>query len=205
MKILTSLTKEALKRAYRDKSNGRMGRPNIYEPNTSSMIDGLIKKYNLPVEEGISSWYDIRNMLFNLYIEEYNSGKPKDELIPFDYYASIAQRFAVPTLYDLAGALEHPSIKDVYNFKAKGGDELITSKFRRLLSTASQSSIQTYLKKLRIDFSNARFLSIDLDLVATGDKQTTVFYMVYSYLLTKDSVYQKSVYQHTQIIVVGIT
>ena len=180
-----SLTKEALKRAYRDKSNGRMGRPNIYEPNTSSMIDGLIKKYNLPVEEGISSWYDIRNMLFNLYIEEYNSGKPKDELIPFDYYASIAQRFAVPTLYDLAGALEHPSIKDVYNFKAKGGDELITSKFRRLLSTASQSYPNLF-EKTAIDFSNARFLSIDLDLVATGDKQTTVFYMVYSYLLTKD-------------------
>ena len=152
-----SLTKEALKRAYRDKSNGRMGRPRIYEPNTSNVIDNLIEKYNLPIEEGISSWYDIRNMFFNLYIEEYNSGKPKDELIPFDYYASIAQRFAVPTLYDLAGALEHPSIKDVYNFKATA-----------------------------IDFSNARFLSIDLDLVATGDKQTTVFYMVYSYLLTKD-------------------
>ena len=180
-----SLTKEALKRAYRDKSNGRMGRPRIYEPNTSNIIDNLIEKYNLPIEIGITSWYDIRNMFFNLYIEEYNSSKPKEELIPFDYYAAIAQRFAVPRLFDLTEALEHPSIKDVYKFNAQKSNEPITDKYRRLLATAAQS-YQNLFDVTRIDFSNARFLSIDLDLVATGNRQTTVFYMVYSYLLTKD-------------------
>lgn len=180
-----SLIIEVLKRAYRNKSNGRMGRPRLYEKNTSSMIDRLIKEHNLPIQPSITSWYDIRNMFFNLYIEEYSSNKPKDELIPFDYYAAVAQRYAVPTLYDLAEALEHPSIKDVYKFDANGTNEPITDKFRRLLSSASQSYPNLFTAT-QIDFSNARFLSIDLDLVATSNKQTTVFYLVYSYLLTKD-------------------
>lgn len=180
-----SLTKEALKRAYREKSNGRMGRPNIYEKNVSSMMDRLIEEYNLPVEENITSWYDIRNMFFNLYMEERKSNKDKDDYIPFDYYASIAQRYAVPKLYDITEALNHPSIKDVYSFKDGKTGEPIIDKYRRLLGIAAQT-YQNLFDYTRIDFSNARFLSIDLDLVATTDKLTTVFYMVYSYLLTKD-------------------
>lgn len=175
---LPSLITATVDRVYRKFSlSNRDGNPKVYTPNTDPEVDEAIRKYKIPVTQGRTSWYQVRNDLFD---------------VGAIYEAERAQRYAVPVISDLVAASADQDITDTYD-KIKsddGTDERLLDKFVRLIGIASTNYPNLFLPTA-IDFSAARIVSLDLDLVTkgegdTGRKQQVIMYMVAKYAITKN-------------------
>jgi intracellular multiplication protein IcmB len=152
--------------AYRQFSDAE--RPKRYSPHTecAEHVDEAIARYGLHYDAS-TSWWEVVDMLFA-------AGDV--------HAAGLAQRFAVPTLQDLASICRERQFEDLYGEKTTHGGEPILMAFLRMLSEA----IRRYpilAGATRFDVSDARVVSVDLDEVAkqgsaTADHQTNVCYML---------------------------
>lgn len=142
--------------------------PNLFETGIDSEVDKALELHQIRVQEG-SSWWRVVRLLFQkgLYKE-----------------ATLAQRYAVPTLNDATTVLfQSSSIRDVYgkSMVENGAESLI-----EYLKTMLIAAVQDYpILSMPTVFSlgDARIVSIDLMSVARdgsdqAQKKTAVMYML---------------------------
>lgn len=173
-----SLITAVVDRAYKKVSLlDRDGQPKLYTPNTDAQVDEAIRKHRISVLNGRTSWYQIRNDLFDLG-DVYNAER--------------AQRYGVPLISDLMEAVKDTDIKNTYGtiYATDGSNERLIDKFVRLIGIAQTNYPNLFLPTV-LDVSAARIVSLDLDLVTkgegdTGRKQQAIMYMVGKYAITKN-------------------
>lgn len=163
---MADLCAAVIERAY-EMCSDTGDQPKRYSPNTEGAddVDEAIAQHGLHVDDR-TTWWEVVDMLFR-----------KNAI----HAAGIAQRFAVPTLADLASISAEPSFRDLFGQK-KHRDEPLLQAFARMLSGA----IRRYpilTRPTAFDVSDARVVSIDLDEVAkqgsaVADHQTNVCYMI---------------------------
>lgn len=141
----------------------------VYSPNGKGAqeVDEAIARHGLHYDER-TTWWEIVDMLFHQAGDVHAAG--------------LAQRFAVPTLAELAGVARERQFEDLYGKLTTAGGEPILSAFIRMLSEATRR-YPILSCPTRFDVSDARVVSIDLDEVAkqgsaTADHQTNVCYML---------------------------
>lgn len=120
--------------------------PSLYEEERDRLVDDLIRKgvIELPVR---ATWYEVTDSL------------AAKGLI---YEAIRAQRFAVPTIGDMLGALKSKQITDLYSSR----EDLISQCYRMISSAMQDMPILS--SPTTFDVGSARVISIDLDDVAKG-------------------------------------
>lgn len=150
--------------------------PRRYERHVDKKVDDALDAYNIEVESD-SSWWEVVDKLFEKGVY---------------HEASLAQRYAVPTLGDATMILNQDlTIKDMYREATiQGSGEGVVAACGRMLS----SVIKDYpilASPSMFDLSGARIVALDLAEVAkTGgdaaDRQTAVMYMLSRYALCRE-------------------
>ena len=148
--------------------------PNYYEPGMSDLVDEAIHKHGIRLRNNISWWTIVREL----------------HLKGLSYEATLAQRYAVPTLSDATSVLSRASsIKDIYGTSKVGDENLID-----YLNTMISSAVTDYpIMSMPTVFSlgEARIVAIDLMSVARegsaqAEKKTGVMYLYARQLISKD-------------------
>lgn len=152
--------------AYKQFSDA--AQPKRYSPNAegAELVDEAIARHGLHIDPN-TSWWEVVDLLFQ-------AGDA--------HAAGMAQRYAVPTLPDLASISRDRQFMDLYGMKSTASGEPILTAFTRMLSEA----IRRYpilSQATQFDVSDARVVSVDLDEVAkqgspVADHQTNVCYML---------------------------
>ncbi|MDO7931509.1 type IV secretion protein IcmB [Xanthomonas euvesicatoria pv. eucalypti] len=142
--------------------------PRRYSPQTegAEQVDRAILAHGLHVDRN-TTWWEVVDQLF-----------ARGDI----HAASLAQRYAVPTLSDLAAISRERQFADLYGQKLTSSGEPLLTAFARMLS----ESIRRYpvlSRPTAFDVGDARIVSIDLDEVAkqgsaVADHQTNVCYML---------------------------
>lgn len=119
----------------------------VYEPTLAPAVAKTI------VESGISlppraTWYEVVDLLFQ-------ADRPAE--------AAIAQRFAVPVLQDVLGAIKSPEIATIYSGKM----DLLEMAYRMIQAAINDYPIVS--QPTTFDISTSRIVVLDLDEVARGD------------------------------------
>lgn len=141
-------------------------RPKRYEAFVNESIDAALLEESFK-QESSTSWWDVVDFLFE-------KGRVHD--------ATIAQRYAVPTLADLTLATSAEEVKDIYGrVKVETGESLVEA-FNRVISSAIRE-FPVLSQPTLFDIGDSRVVSIDLDEVARGggdgaDRQTALMYML---------------------------
>ncbi|PKU21971.1 type IV secretion protein IcmB [Telmatospirillum siberiense] len=174
---MSGLMGMAINEAYRLKSDaGESGSaPNPYVRKVDVMIDEALGESDIVLPEA-PLWWDVVDLLFErgLY-----------------YLASRAQRYAMPTINDLSSAIRTPNIRSMYeNTRVVATDEPIIEAANRVISEAVQKW-PLLAHPTKLDLSQARVISLDLDNVAkghgaSGTRQTAMVYMLAAHMLTRD-------------------
>lgn len=171
---MSPLCKAAIEQVYRYYDEER---PKLYSANMEGAeeVDRAIAQYALHIDEN-TSWWEIVDQLFE-------NGATHE--------ASLAQRFAVPLMSDVAVVSQTPQFQDLYGEKKSlDGTELLLKSFVRMLSEAVRA-YPVLSRPTRFDLGEARVVSIDLDEVAksgsaAADHQSAVFYMMARYVTARD-------------------
>lgn len=157
--------------------------PNYYEPGMDLMVDKAIEDHGIRLRSNISWWAVVREL--------HRKGLSNE--------ASLAQRYAVPTLSDATSVLSRASsIKDIYGTSMvdNGKESLID-----FLNTMINSAVTDYpILSMPTVFSlgEARIVAIDLMSVARegsaqAEKKTGVMYLYARQLISKDY-YRKAIH-----------
>jgi intracellular multiplication protein IcmB len=148
--------------------------PRSYISRIDSELDTAIVDYKIQVTEE-TTWWDIVDKL-------YEAGEIR--------LASIAQRYAVPTLTDAATAARRPQIRALLDETSIGTSaEGVIHAFERMIaSSIREFPILSSITKF--DISGARICAIDLQDVApqgdeTADRQTAIMYMLARHTLVR--------------------
>lgn len=146
-------------------------RPKKYTAGFSRRVDIALRDIRYEIDEN-TTWWNVVDALFKAKrLVEVNE----------------AQRYAVPMLSDITMVLTQSSyLKEYYSITKDAGSEQLLEEFKR--------KINEVLKKYpilsdvtNIGFANAKIVVLDLDEVTKGSlKDKTVFYMIGSYMLSKD-------------------
>lgn len=158
---LTAALVDAMYDYYSDQ-----GTPHTYEPGADPELDKTLHLHNYFPDDGVTYW-DIVDFLFNkgLYRE-----------------ASLAQRFAVPTLNDATAVLSSdPGINELYKNAKHNGEPLLEFVTNMIISAIRDYPVLSM--PTAFDMGDARVVSIDLSAVAPSgssqaNKQTSVMYML---------------------------
>jgi intracellular multiplication protein IcmB len=163
---MLGLVKLAVQESYKYYSDEKNPKP--YSPNSlgAEDVDRAIEEYGIETDEQ-TTWWEIVDKLFNLGLT---------------HEATLAQRYAVPLIPDIAAISRETQFMDVYGDKKTEDGEPLLSAFTRMLS----ESVRSYpiLKNpTRFDLGEARIVSFDLDEVAKGSSaaakhQSAVCYML---------------------------
>lgn len=161
---LPDLISLVVNEVYEMYSDQRSPRP--YTKNWDAEVDAAIDEYRIPVDNR-TTWWEVVDAIF-----EHGDIRR----------ASLAQRYAVPTIPDMVAAAHTESIRKLYeNNKTSTGEPLVEA-FSRLVSGAVRdfSILSTPTK---FDLGEARVVSLDLDEVAKsgGDSahhQSAIMYML---------------------------
>ncbi len=146
-----------------------------YVEGLAPTIDDAIARYALPIDEA-TSWWEVVDALFEQGAH---------------HEATIAQRYAMPILTDLAAMSRNPVFDDTYGEKKLADGEGLQKAFARRLSEAIRS-FPILDKPTRFDLGLARVVSIDLDEVAKSSgnammkRQTAVVYMLARQITAKN-------------------
>lgn len=141
--------------------------PKPYTPGLSAELDQIIERMNIPVDEA-TTWREITTFFFDQ--EMYRE-------------ASLAQRYAVPTLPNIAEIVRDPRVSDMYKDDMTPYGTTVPEYFWKCLIEA----IQAYpILKNPTQFEigdETKILSIDLEEVAdkggaNANRQTTVMMML---------------------------
>lgn len=155
--------------------NVAKGVPNIYNPGVNSTVDRAIKQYNLSVQAGVTTWWDIVDSFF-----------AKDDV----HMSTIAQRYAVPRLDNLMKILRDPQVMNVHNTAVTETGERLADAVARLIASAIKE-FPIFQEPTAFDIGDSRIVALDLMDVApsggpTAEKQTALMYMLARYVLAKD-------------------
>ncbi|SHH50539.1 ATP-binding protein [Ferrimonas marina] len=144
--------------------------PELYERGLDEVVDAAVDLHSLHYVEDDTSWYAIRDLLFD-------AGDSVNALR--------AQRYAVPTLDDALTAMtENQTFRDSY-----GDDE--RAKLLKAMIVSATRDYPVLSTRTKFDLGDARIVSIDLQNVAiTGsakaDKTTAVMFMMARQIGAKD-------------------
>lgn len=152
--------------------SGKYGKPSKpYNIGLDRQVDECLRKIKeFDSREGYS-WWEIVELLFKH---------------GFIHEATMAQRYAVPTLSDLTGIIKSPTITDTFDvagspLKIDTGEKLIDA-FSRVINTSTRE-YPILVEPTKVDLGDARFIALNLEEVANGigdqgAKTTAIMYML---------------------------
>ena len=153
--------------AYMRKSDRlEKAQPNRYRPGHHRLLDEAVQKLGIQIMPATSYW-ELVDAFFKA--EQY-------------YEAEIAQRYAVPTLSDLAAVASSEEVKSEYgNTKTEGGRELIPTFVTGVREAVGDFPV--FASYTKFDLGAARVVSLDLQDVAmlgsaAAQKQTSLMFMI---------------------------
>lgn len=143
------------------------GNPKEFQDNINPDLTKKIHEAGISYRDG-TKWWEIVDALFKK---------------GYYYEASVAQRYAVPTFFDMVAAGADQSI--ITNFEeAEDGGMNVAAEFKLMMSTAA-SDYPIFTGETVLDVRDARVMAIDLQDVVSGDsaaakKQAALMYMMAS-------------------------
>ena len=152
--------------AFRNRSDqNERGSPSEFSPNHNPWLKEQITKAGIHYQEA-TKWWEIVDMLFERGMF---------------YAASVAQRYAVPTLFDMVQAGANPDIKKDFEAAMDNGMSVF-DEFQLMIKSAS-SDFPVFAGVTQFDVGESRVMAIDLqDVVTTGsraaEKQAALMYMM---------------------------
>jgi len=172
--MMSSLVAQVIDEAYTQCQDVERSSPKRYEATLSDEVNALVERLRIPVDDD-TTWWSIVDMLFD-------AGYPRE--------ASLAQRYAVPRLADLASACRSPNIiADNAKFITRMNVSTIEVLVKML--TDIDRSLPILSQATRFDLSNARVVALDIEDVAkkggaAADRQTAIMYMLARYAIARD-------------------
>jgi intracellular multiplication protein IcmB len=151
------------------------GSPKPYSPRIDKEVDEVIRAHAIKLPPD-TTWWDV----VDAFVEK-----------GLWHEASMAQRYAVPTLSDTLLAARQKSIDDIYHDTRVGStSETVPQSFHRMISTAVRD-YPVLAGSTRFDIGGARVCALDLDEVASGsgdeaDRRTALMYMLARHTLGRD-------------------
>jgi len=145
--------------------------PTPYEQGVDQVVDSALADIRFYVEDHAGDetpWWTVVDKLFE-------AGRTRE--------ASLAQRYAVPTLSQATEVLTHSNtIRDLFSSKEGDGSRDLV-KFIRSMITTAVNDFPVLAHPTAFDFANARVVALDLQDVADSgspqaDKKTTIMYML---------------------------
>lgn len=173
-----SLIFDVLRMAYVEYSDGK--NPKLYEPTVDPIVDATLQKLNIELPPN-PTWWEVTDILWA-------KGKRHESIL--------AQRYAVPTLSDIASICNTPEIKDSYNKESNhivvsSTQESLVNAFTRVITSAINQypALSTVTK---LDLGEARLVCLDLqDVAPQGDlaekKQSATFYLFARFLFVRQT------------------
>jgi intracellular multiplication protein IcmB len=151
--------------------------PKQYSHTVSQDVADAVVALDIPFTEGETSWWEIVRALME-------KGGP-------DYYhqASIAQRYAMPLIAEVAAKAKSPDITAVYTHHTMGGEQ-ITDYVARTCGIETVQAYPVLGEETRFELGQARVVSLDLDeVVVSGDsaaatKQNAMIYLLASQVVS---------------------
>lgn len=153
--------------AYENKSDKlEKAQPSRYKPGHNRLIDEAVERLGLKIRPATLYW-DLVDAFF------------KAEMY---YEAEVAQRYAVPSMSDLAAIASSAEVKSEYgDTKAEGGRDIIPTFVTGVREAVADFPI--FASATRFDLGSARVVSLDLQDVAVlgsaaATKQTSLMFMI---------------------------
>ncbi|OGT44058.1 MAG: type IV secretion protein IcmB [Gammaproteobacteria bacterium RIFCSPHIGHO2_12_FULL_40_19] len=149
------------------------GKPNVYTTGMSDVVDGILEEIGF-VRDAQTTWWEITDALF---------------MAGFPHEATLAQRFAIPVLADVAAICRIPAVKDLYGKITTPTNEDLIHAFARMISSAVRE-YPIIAQTTQFDLGEAKIVALDLDEVArsggdAANRQTAVMYMLARYILAR--------------------
>jgi intracellular multiplication protein IcmB len=141
--------------------------PRPYLPRIDQAVDDALRKHEITLPAR-SYWWDVVDLLF-------------DKGLTFE--ASLAQRYAAPTLGDAVSAARRPQIRNLLDETSIGASaEGVIHAFERMITSAVRE-FPILSSVTRFSLAENRICSLDLADVcpqgdATSDRQTAIMYML---------------------------
>ena len=159
-----NLANSAVRAVFRNYADN--GVPKRYHPDTDPEIAQAVHEHGMPIDTK-TTWWEVVDFLFGC-------GE--------DHMAIRAQRYAVPTLMDLAAIVKSPEVSQLYQQSSTASGEPLIRYFERSIIEAAQR-FPILLQPTTFDLGDARIVALDLDEVAprnspAADRQTGVMYML---------------------------
>ena len=157
------IVEKIIKSVYEEFSPGRS--PKLYDAGICAEVDDLIDELDLPIDSH-TTWWDVTDSLFE-------GGHI--------HHATLAQRYAVPLLSDLASLVRQENFTRVYGHSTPAGETLTNFMWRTFIEAIDSYPI---LKSpTRFDLGDSRIVSLDLAAIApkgspSADRQTALMYML---------------------------
>lgn len=147
--------------------------PKLYIRGVDNEVDDAIDRYGIKTDHE-TIWWQVVDAFFE-----------KNAI----HYATMAQRYAVPMLQDIAKILRRPDISDLFAAAQDDGERILSILERTAISAAKEYPILS--RPTRFDIGDARVVALDLDEVARGgtgaaEKQAALMYMLARFTLAKD-------------------
>lgn len=149
------------------------GKPNVYAEGVSDEVDGILEEIGF-VQDMQTTWWEVTDALF---------------MAGFTREATMAQRYAMPVLADVAAICRLPAIQDLYGKITTPTNEDLIHSFSRMISSAVRE-YPIISQATRFDIGEAKIVALDLDEVArsggdAANRQTAVMYMLARYVLAR--------------------
>lgn len=166
---VTGLCSMCIDAAYAEYAPG--ANPKLYSHSVNKLVAEWVDKLGIPYEDGRTTWWQIVRALCERGGER---ARPA---------ASVAQRYAVPLLAEVAGLANRQDIQALYTHRV-GGEEKITNYVARTCGVEAVRAYPILGRETQFELGQARVVSLDLDEVvvrAAGPaaaKQNAVVYML---------------------------
>lgn len=145
-----------------------------YRPSFNIEVDEKLTELEFSPPTKFARWWDVVDFL-------YMNGELR--------LASIAQRYAMPTITYLNGLCSDSRIKDEYEDSSVNGEPIVKYVSRKLRAATNMYPILSDFT--RFDIAHSRIVSLDLDDVTKGkgaeaEKRTALMYSLAYHILTSD-------------------
>jgi intracellular multiplication protein IcmB len=172
---MTQLISIVIDEAYRLCTEGGGGAKR-YRPGIEPEVDAMIERFHIVLDEDQPYWRDVVDGLCD--VGEYR-------------LAERAQRYAVPILEDLIGAVRTDQVRDMFDrLRLVETSEKAPQIFERYIADTIRR-YQTLNAPTQLDFGPARIIVLDLQYVApagsaAANRQTEMMYLLARHILARN-------------------
>lgn len=171
---VSDLALRMIDKAYKSFADDPQSSPRKYAAGTNNLIDEALRRHGISVDSR-TTWWEIEDALFK-----------RDDIES----ATVAHRYAVPTLSEIASQARNPEIEAVYSSVRTPTQERLTEYTWRKLVDAIEA-YPILAAETRFELGNSAIISLDLQEVAMGDsdsarRQAAVTYMLSLWVLSYD-------------------